>query len=140
MNDLALQYSDEHGYQETAAEFSRVATQHRRKEPEDSTGADIITPNNLLLKISGERKYPLWNVLFDNVPLSVSVHYDGGYWFAELDWLNVSSHGESPSAAIDSLEAHIDHFINFYSAQDEEDLTDFASALKQRFSQIQLVG
>ncbi len=140
MNNAALKLSDETTYQETSAGFSKVLSGFSRSEPLDITGADIIGPRALLERNGVEKKYPLWGVLLNNVPLSASMYYEGEHWFAELEWLNVSSHGESPSAAIYNLELHIDHFTDFYSSQDDDELTEYALGIKRRFAQIQRIG
>ncbi len=136
MNDAALQIADETIYQETSAGFSKVLVRFSQAETSDKTGADIIRPHAFLERSGEKKKYPLWNVLLHNVPLSAIVHYEEGLWFAELDWLNVIGEGSSPSDAIVDLETHIDHFVALYAKQLDDKLTDYALELKHRFEQI----
>lgn len=60
----------------------------------------------------------------------------GGYWFAEMESLDVSSHGSTPEEAIEELEQIIGHVISFYGNVGDEELTQYAMDLRNKFSQI----
>lgn len=137
MNEAALQSFDDDGHVGTSAEFSRVLGWSPKVRDADRTGADILEASTLLAKRDGGTAYPLWTALIDNRPLSVIVRFENNIWFAELDFLNVFGEGTTPGEAIQELEAHIDHFIEYYGQHEVGDLTAYAVELKRRFAAVQ---
>jgi hypothetical protein len=106
-----------------------------RNSLSEKTGADVLDISSRIDQ-RGKKKYPLWHFSLGNKPLSAVVHRDGGFWFAEIDELDVSSEGESPRDAIAGLDHHIRYFVGFYSNVSEDELTDYACKLKKKFLDI----
>lgn len=136
MSELALSnsYADS---SENPGKFSGILSLFKSSRELEKTAADIFDP---IVSISRKaKKYPLWNVRTDDVPLSVDVRYENGFWFAELEWLNVHSEGASIYEAIQNLEKHIDHFIEYYADLDGDLLTEYALELQKRFSKVERI-
>jgi len=121
---------------ETTAGFSNVLKRALGARGEDRTGADILDIRDFGSRKRAGKKYPLWSVRVNHTPLSVLVYFEDGRWFSELDWLNVFGDGQTPKEAIDSVEMHIAHFKNYYASVSGDELTEYASTLKDRFSQL----
>ena len=68
------------------------------------------------------------------------VRNEGEYWFAEIEFLNVIGEGNTPAGALDDLTLHIDHFLDFYTHQANENLTQFAQELKNCYEKIAYIG
>jgi predicted RNase H-like HicB family nuclease len=134
--DLAVNYVNEPYCLETAGGFSRVLDKAPAARERDRTGSDIIKIESILSRAKAKSKYPLWKFCKNNAPLSAAVQFEGGHWFAELEWLNISAEGASPQEALSDLEQHIEHFITFYERKKPEELTPFAAELKGRFAQL----
>lgn len=137
MAEVAIIYPHSDAREETSPGFSKTRDWYSSQSRADRTGADVIRPYALLPQKHASKNYPIWEFQLDAKPLSALVSHEEGHWFAEIEWLDVFGEGLSPQEAIEDLELHIGHFIEFYAAQETDSLTEHALTLQNRFLSIQ---
>lgn len=104
------------------------------KTREGITGSDVVEFNNPRSGRGHTKvKCPLWSFWQDDVPLSVTLYREEGFWFAEVESLNVIGEGDTREEALVLLKERINYFVDFYKKSRDEELTNYALRLKNNY-------
>lgn len=116
---------------------SAVPESDARAALPDATGGSVMDWSNMLDRYNRVAKnYPIWSVTLNGKPLEVTVCKEGQHWSAENKEYNVLGQGESVSEALKDALDGIRYLSNELLDEPDEILTDYAKALKQRYSKL----
>jgi len=69
--------------------------------------------------------------------LSLNIHKQGAFIFAEVDSLNICGEGHTLPQALQELGLNILHFYEYYKTRDESDLMGDALRLKKEYQKFE---
>ena len=124
-----------------------------RKLPEDCDYEEPIKPKgykrqsvmesgesaSFSLELPDKIAVPAFTFVLDNIrlntvkPVTIYVSKGEELWFAENDKLNIYANGRDSVEAINDFTEQLIHFYKHYKSSSEDELLQYARALKQTF-------
>lgn len=104
------------------------------------TGDLVVRTRHDQMPSQSQMPLVLWRVasagirLHASLPITVRVHSEGEFVFAENETLRVFAHGRTPEEALEQFEDHVVHFYESYANLESDQVVGEGARLKQIFA------